>query len=76
MLENAGKEVDEIMASYNMGLITNNERYNQIVDIWTRADANLTEVLMKEISTNKQGFNSVFMMLDSGARVQNNKLNN
>ena len=68
LLENAGKEVDEIMASYNMGLITNNERYNQIVDIWTRADANLTEVLMKEISTNKQGFNSVFMMLDSGAR--------
>jgi DNA-directed RNA polymerase subunit beta' len=59
LLENAGKEVDEIMASYNMGLITNNERYNQIVDIWTRADANLTEVLMKEISTNKQGFNSV-----------------
>jgi DNA-directed RNA polymerase subunit beta' len=51
-----------------MGLITNNERYNQIIDIWTRVDTRITETLMKEISTHKQGFNSVFMMLDSGAR--------
>jgi DNA-directed RNA polymerase subunit beta' len=49
-------------------LITNNERYNQIIDIWTRVDTRITETLMKEISTHKQGFNSVYMMLDSGAR--------
>ena len=48
--------------------ITNNERYNQIIDIWTRVDTRITETLMREISTHKQGFNSVYMMLDSGAR--------
>ncbi len=68
MLENAKEEVEEIWESYNMGLITNNERYNQIVDIWSRVDTRITETLIREMSSDKQGFNSVFMMLDSGAR--------
>src|ERR687890_815788 len=51
-----------------MGLITNNERYNQIVDIWSRVDTRITETLIRELATDKQGFNTVFMMLDSGAR--------
>jgi len=67
-LENAQSEVDEIWDNYNMGLITNNERYNQIIDKWTFADNRITDVLMRELSNHKQGFNSVFMMLHSGAR--------
>ncbi len=68
VLENAKVEVDEVWDNYNMGLITNNERYNQIVDIWSRVDTRITETLIRELSTDKQGFNSVYMMLDSGAR--------
>ena len=68
LLENAKNEVEEVWESYNMGLITNNERYNQIVDIWSRVDTRITETLIKELSNDKQGFNSVYMMLDSGAR--------
>ncbi|MEP7256957.1 MAG: DNA-directed RNA polymerase subunit beta', partial [Flavitalea sp.] len=68
VLENAKVEVDEVWDNYNMGLITNNERYNQIVDIWSRVDTRITETLIRELSADKQGFNSVFMMLDSGAR--------
>ncbi len=68
LLDNAKGEVDEVWESYNMGLITNNERYNQIVDIWSRVDTRITETLIRELSTDKQGFNSVYMMLDSGAR--------
>jgi DNA-directed RNA polymerase subunit beta' len=68
LLENAKSEVDEVWDNYNMGLITNNERYNQIVDIWSRVDTRLTETLIRELSADKQGFNSVYMMLDSGAR--------
>jgi len=68
LLENAKSEVDEVWESYNMGLITNNERYNQIVDIWSRVDTRITETLIKELSSDKQGFNAVYMMLDSGAR--------
>ncbi|MFM8591444.1 MAG: DNA-directed RNA polymerase subunit beta' [Sphingomonadales bacterium] len=68
LLENAKGEVDEVWESYNMGLITNNERYNQIVDIWSRVDTRITETLINELSNDKQGFNSVYMMLDSGAR--------
>jgi len=60
--------VDGIMMNYNMGLITNNERYNQVIDVWTSTNAMLTELAMKRISEDQQGFNSVFMMLDSGAR--------
>jgi DNA-directed RNA polymerase subunit beta' len=68
MLDNAKVEVEEVWENYNMGLITNNERYNQIVDIWSRVDTRITESLIRELSSDKQGFNSVFMMLDSGAR--------
>ncbi|MBN2745432.1 MAG: DNA-directed RNA polymerase subunit beta' [Bacteroidales bacterium] len=68
MIEKANAEVEEVMNNYNMGFITNNERYNQIIDIWTHTNSRLTQTLMKEISTDKQGFNPVFMMLDSGAR--------
>ncbi|MCG8331697.1 MAG: DNA-directed RNA polymerase subunit beta' [Chitinophagales bacterium] len=67
-LEEAQAEVDEVWDNYNMGLITNNERYNQIIDKWTYADNRITDVLMKELAAHKQGFNSVYMMLDSGAR--------
>src|SRR5215213_5950405 len=68
LLDNAKTEVDEVWDNYNMGLITNNERYNQIVDIWSRVDTRLTETLIRELAHDKQGFNSVYMMLDSGAR--------
>ena len=68
MIGKANVEVDSIMSNYNMGLITNNERYNQVIDVWTSANATLTELAMKRISDDQQGFNSVYMMLDSGAR--------
>ena len=68
LVENAQGEVNEVWDSYNMGLITNNERYNQIIDIWSRVDTRVTETLIREMASDKQGFNSVYMMLDSGAR--------
>jgi len=68
LVENAQGEVAEVWDSYNMGLITNNERYNQIIDIWSRVDTKVTETLIRELAEDKQGFNSVYMMLDSGAR--------
>src|SRR5450432_3487408 len=68
LLVNAKVEVDEVWENYNTGLITNNERYNQIVDIWSRVDTRITETLIRELAADKQGFNSVYMMLDSGAR--------
>ena len=67
-LNMAQMEVDEVWDNYNMGLITNNERYNQIIDKWTFADNRITDSLMRELSEHKQGFNSVYMMLHSGAR--------
>ncbi|SDM94353.1 DNA-directed RNA polymerase subunit beta' [Kriegella aquimaris] len=68
MIAEANGQVDGIMANYNMGLITNNERYNQVIDVWTSTNAQLTELAMKRIREDQQGFNSVYMMLDSGAR--------
>ncbi len=68
MIEEANAQVDGIMGNYNMGLITNNERYNQVIDVWTSTNAMLTELAMKRIREDQQGFNSVYMMLDSGAR--------
>ena len=68
MIADANQEVDGIMMNYNMGLITNNERYNQVIDVWTSTNAMLTELAMKRIREDQQGFNSVYMMLDSGAR--------
>ena len=68
LIDDANNQVDTIISNYNMGLITNNERYNQVIDVWTSANATLTELAMKQISEDQQGFNSVYMMLDSGAR--------
>ena len=68
LIADANQEVDEVLNNYNMGFITNNERYNQIIDIWTHANSHLTNTLMSELSQNDQGFNPVYMMLDSGAR--------
>jgi DNA-directed RNA polymerase subunit beta' len=68
IVEEGYAEVEEVMNNYNMGFITNNERYNQVIDIWTHANAKLTQSVMNTISTDRQGFNSIYMMLDSGAR--------
>jgi DNA-directed RNA polymerase subunit beta' len=68
LIGQASKEVEEVMNNYNMGFITNNERYNQIIDIWTRINNRLTANVMNQLSSDNQGFNSVYMMLDSGAR--------
>ncbi|MBM3431246.1 MAG: DNA-directed RNA polymerase subunit beta', partial [Bacteroidetes bacterium] len=64
----AENDVKEVMMNYNMGLITNNERYNQIIDIWTHTNSRLTHTLMEQLKSDKQGFNSIYMMFDSGAR--------
>ncbi|WP_107038380.1 DNA-directed RNA polymerase subunit beta' [Brumimicrobium mesophilum] len=68
LVDKANVSVAEVMDNYNMGLITNNERYNQIIDIWTRTNSRLTNTLMEQLKTDKQGFNSIYMMFDSGAR--------
>jgi DNA-directed RNA polymerase subunit beta' len=68
LVEKAEKDVLEVMGNYNMGLITNNERYNQIIDIWTHTNSRLTETLMDQLKNDNQGFNSIYMMFDSGAR--------
>ena len=68
MITDAYNQVDEVTSNYNMGFITNNERYNQVIDIWSNTNAHLTEKVMKQLSSDKEGFNSVYMMLDSGAR--------
>ncbi|MCC8087931.1 MAG: DNA-directed RNA polymerase subunit beta' [Rikenellaceae bacterium] len=62
------EQVAEVIESYNMGLITNNERYNQIIDIWTHTNSKLTQTVLKQLTEDDQGFNPVYMMLDSGAR--------
>jgi DNA-directed RNA polymerase subunit beta' len=68
MIADANTEVEEVLANYNMGFITNNERYNQIIDIWTHTNSRLTQRVMNILINDRQGFNSVYMMLDSGAR--------
>ena len=68
IVQEGNDEIDQIMANYNMGFITDNERYNQVIDTWTHVNAKLKRTLMKQMTEAAQGFNSVFMMLDSGAR--------
>ena len=68
IIKDAEEKVDEVVANYQMGLITNNERYNQVIDIWTLANRTLASHVMKHMEADRQGFNSVYMMLDSGAR--------
>ncbi len=68
LVQKAEDEVKDVLMNYNMGLITNNERYNQIIDIWTHTNSRLTHTLMEQLKNDKQGFNSIYMMFDSGAR--------
>ena len=68
LVKEGNDEVEEIMNNYNMGFITPRERYNQIIDTWTHVNTKLSNVLIKQLSEDRQGFNSMFMMLDSGAR--------
>ena len=68
LVEEAQKEVASVWNNYMMGLITDNERYNQVIDIWTRTNTMLTNTLMKQLEEDQQGFNSIYMMMHSGAR--------
>jgi len=68
LVDDAQKEVDSVWNNYMMGLITDNERYNQVIDIWTRTNTMLTNTLMKQLEEDQQGFNSIYMMMHSGAR--------
>ncbi|MGB1283473.1 MAG: DNA-directed RNA polymerase subunit beta', partial [Polaribacter sp.] len=68
MIDEANKEVDIIVGNYNMGMLTQKERYNQVIDVWGSTNNRLTELSMKNLREDQQGFNSVYMMLDSGAR--------
>lgn len=68
LIKQGYEEVEQIMENYNMGFITYNERYNQIIDTWTHINSKLSNILMKRLAEDDQGFNSVYMMLDSGAR--------
>ncbi|MDR1984068.1 MAG: DNA-directed RNA polymerase subunit beta' [Prevotellaceae bacterium] len=68
LVEEGYAQVEEVLNNYNMGFITNNERYNQIIDIWTHTNSRITKILLNQLATDKQGFNPVYMMLDSGAR--------
>ncbi len=68
LIVDANVQVEEVMGNYNMGFITNNERYNQIIDIWTHTNSKVTKKVLDKLSSDRQGFNPVYMMLDSGAR--------
>ncbi|MBR1620923.1 MAG: DNA-directed RNA polymerase subunit beta' [Prevotella sp.] len=68
LIEKGNREVEEIMNNYNMGFITDNERYNQVIDTWTHVNNDIGNILLEEMTEADQGFNAVFMMLDSGAR--------
>ena len=68
LVQEGYSQVEEVENNYSMGFITNNERYNQVIDVWTHTNAKLTQILMKQLTSDNHGFNSVYMMLDSGAR--------
>jgi DNA-directed RNA polymerase subunit beta' len=74
LVNKAMEEVQEIQSNADMGFITNNERYNQVIDLWTRVNNQLARILIKELSNDDQGFNPIFMMLDSGARGSNEQI--
>ena len=74
LVNKAYEEVQEIQSNADMGFITNNERYNQVIDLWTRVNNQLARVLIKELSSDDQGFNPIYMMLDSGARGSNEQI--
>ncbi len=68
MIADAKTQVDDVRDNYNQGFITNNERYNQVIDIWTHTNSKITKYVMDQLSSDRQGFNAIYMMLDSGAR--------
>ncbi|MBE6235235.1 MAG: DNA-directed RNA polymerase subunit beta' [Bacteroidales bacterium] len=68
LIENGYNTVESIKANFAMGFITNNERYNKVIDLWSSIDNKITSIVEKQISSDQQGFNPVYMMLDSGAR--------
>ena len=68
IVQRGNEEIEQITMNYNMGFITDNERYNQVIDTWTHVNTDLKKTLMKQMTEADQGFNAVFMMLDSGAR--------
>ena len=68
LIDDAYKNVETIKEQFNYGFITNNERYNKVIDLWSSVDNKLTGIVTKQISADQQGFNPVYMMLDSGAR--------
>ena len=74
LVEDAYKKIEEIKGNFAMGFITNQERYNKVVDLWSAVDNNLTSIVGKQISSDQQGFNPVYMMLDSGARGSNQQI--
>ena len=68
MITDANAQIDEVRDNYSQGFITNNERYNQVIDIWTHTNSKITKHVMDQLSSDRQGFNAIYMMLDSGAR--------
>jgi DNA-directed RNA polymerase subunit beta' len=68
LVKQAKEEVESVWQNYLMGLITDNERYNQVIDIWTRINSQITETLMRQLENDQQGFNAIYMMMHSGAR--------
>lgn len=68
LITSAEAQVDEVVGNYQMGFITDRERYNQVIDIWTATNRVLADHVMEHMKADNQGFNSVYMMLDSGAR--------
>jgi DNA-directed RNA polymerase subunit beta' len=68
LIEEAESKIDEVMMNFNMGLITENERYNQVIDIWTHTNSKLTDTLMNHLENDRDGFNNIYMMFHSGAR--------
>lgn len=68
MIADANVQIDEVRENYSQGFITNNERYNQVIDIWTHTNSKITKQVMDQLSSDRQGFNAIYMMLDSGAR--------
>src|SRR4029078_6467399 len=68
MVADANVQIEEVVDNYNMGFITNTERYNQVIDIWTHTNSRITAKVLNTLTNDRQGFNPVYMMFDSRAR--------